>query len=173
MHMNEIQALFKLDYVALIMAVFIIMAGVIAAYTIIGKFSELLGKPVRWVKGKNADHDMLLRHDQEIKDLAKTHKADTDKINGEENEIKKDITKLTNMFLDKQIDDMRYEILDFASSLSSGRKHNRESFDHILRIYQKYEKILEENNMENGLVEESIKYIQESYHDLLKRGEVK
>ena len=68
---------------------------------------------------------------------------------------------------------MRYEILDFASSLSSGRKHNRESFDHILRIYQKYERILKENGMENGLVEESVKYIQEAYHDLLKRGELK
>lgn len=171
--MNEIQSLLKLDYIALIMGVFILMAGIIAAYTIIGKFSEIIKKPVSWVRNKNEDHDMLLRHDQEIKDLADKHKSDTDKINNEESEIKKDITKLTSMFLDKQIDDMRYEILDFASSLSSGRKHNRESFDHILRIYQKYERILEENGMENGLVEESIKYIQEAYHDLLKRGELK
>ena len=77
------------------------------------------------------------------------------------------------MFLDKQIDDMRFEILDFASSLSSGRKHNRESFDHILRVYQKYEKILEDNHLENGLVEESVRYIQETYRDLLKNGGLK
>ena len=171
--MEAIRELLKLDYVAIILAIFIMMSGVIAIYTIIGKFSEIIKKPVGWVKKKNEDHDMLLRHDKEIRDLAKTHKDDTEKINGEENEIRKDITKLTNMFLDKQIDDMRYEILDFASSLSSGRKHNRESFDHILRIYQKYEGILEENGMENGLVEESIKYIQEAYHDLLKSGELK
>ena len=68
---------------------------------------------------------------------------------------------------------MRYDILEFASSLSSGKKYNRESFDHILRTYQKYERILEENGMENGLVEESVKYIQGAYHDLLKRGELK
>lgn len=171
--MNEIQSLLKLDYIALIMGVFILMAGVIAAYTIIGKFSEIIKRPVGWVKNKNDDHAMLLRHDKEIKDLAKTHKSDTDKINNEESEIKKDIIKLTNMFLDKQIDDMRHEILDFASSLSSGRKHNRESFGNILRTYQKYERILEENGMENGLVEESIKYIQEVYRDLLKTGELK
>ena len=65
---------------------------------------------------------------------------------------------------------MRYEILDFASSLSSGRKHNRESFDHILRIYKKYEQILEDNNMENGLVEESIAFIRERYQASLKSG---
>lgn len=171
--MEAIRELLKLDYVAVILAVFIIMSGVIAIYTIIGRFSEIIKKPVSWVKKKNEDHNMLLRHDQEIKNLAKKHKTDTDKLSGEESEIKKDITRLTNMFLDKQIDDMRYEILDFASSLSSGRKHNRESFDHILRIYKKYEQILEENNMENGLVEESIAFIRERYKSDLNNGEVK
>ena len=171
--MDAIKELLKLDYVAVILAIFIIMSGVIAIYTIIGKFSEIIKKPVGWVKKKNDDHNMLLRHDKEIKDLAAKHKKDTDAINGEENEIRKDITKLTNMFLDKQIDDMRYEILDFASSLSSGRNHNRESFDHILRIYKKYEQILEDNNMENGLVEESIAFIRERYQASLKGGMVK
>ena len=40
----------------------------------------------------------------------------------------------------------------------------------IAKELVKYEKILEEHNMENGLVEESIKYIQESYHKLLENG---
>ena len=74
------------------------------------------------------------------------------------------------MFVDKEIDDLRFKILDFASSISSGMKYNRESYDHILKIYGKYEKILEEHNMENGLVEESVKYIQSSYQELLKTG---
>lgn len=89
-------------------------------------------------------------------------------------EVQRELTEkfnnLTNMFIDKEIDDMRYKILDFASSISSGKKFNRESYDHILRIYDKYEKILEEHDMENGLVEESIKYIQSSYQDFLKNG---
>lgn len=168
--MEAIREALNLDWVALILGVFIVMSGFIAIYTIIGKFSEIIKKPVSWVKKKNEDHDILLRHDKEIKDLAKKHKTDTDKLSDDESEIRKDITRLTNMFLDKQIDDMRYEILDFASSLSSGRKHNRESFDHILRIYKKYEQILEDNNMENGLVEESIAFIRERYQASLKSG---
>ena len=80
------------------------------------------------------------------------------------------INNLTDMFVDKEIDDLRFKILDFASSISSGMKYNRESYDHILKIYGKYEKILEEHNMENGLVEESVKYIQSSYQELLKTG---
>lgn len=171
--MEWIKELFNLDYTNVILTIFIIMSAVIAVYTIIGKFSVIIGRPFKWVHSKEIDHKMILEHEKKIANLAKKHKEDTDKINNEENAIRKDIAKLTNMFLDKQIDDMRYEILDFASSLSSGRKHNRESFDHILRVYHKYEKILEDNNWENGLVEESIKYIQETYHDLLKSGGLK
>ena len=171
--MEWIEKLFNIDYVPAILTIFIIMSSVIAMHSIIGKFSAIIGKPVKWVRSKEADHKMLIEHEKKINNLAIKHEEDTNKINDEENEIRKDIAKLTGMFLDKQIDDMRYEILDFASSLSSGRKHNRESFDHILRVYKKYEKILEENNLENGLVEESIKYIQETYHDLLKNGELK
>ena len=171
--MDAIEKLFNIDYVSVILAIFIIMSAFIAIHSIIGKFSVIVGKPFKWVYSKDADHKLLMDHEKKIANLAAKHKEDTDKINRDENAIRQDIAKLTNMFLDKQIDDMRYEILDFASSLSSGRKHNRESFDHILRVYNKYEKILEENNWENGLVEESVKYIQETYHDLLKSGGLK
>ena len=50
------------------------------------------------------------------------------------------LDKLSNVILDKQIDDYRYEILDFSSTLSNGRRYNRESFNHIFNIYGKYEK---------------------------------
>lgn len=90
-------------------------------------------------------------------------------IDAQQNRDEK-INNLTDMFVDKEIDDLRYKILDFASSISSGKKFNRESYDHILKIYGKYEKILEEHNMENGLVDESIKYIQSSYQEVLKSG---
>ena len=80
------------------------------------------------------------------------------------------IETLTSLFVDKEIEDLRWTILDFTASLSDGKKYNRESFDHIMRMYHKYEKILEENNMENGLVEESIKFVQEKYHEKLETG---
>ena len=77
------------------------------------------------------------------------------------------------MFLDKEIDDMRWEILNFCSALSSGRKYNREAFAHVFSVYEKYEKILEANEMENGIVEESIGYIKEVYREGLKEGIIK
>ena len=75
------------------------------------------------------------------------------------------------MFIEKQIDDMRYEILDFASNISSNRSHySKEQFDHILQIDEKYKKILDENNMENGQVSESMEVIRDIYREKLKNG---
>ena len=108
-----------------------------------------------------------------MRGLAKQHADDTNKIYDEENTIKADITKLTNMFLDREIDTMRWDIISFSSSLSNGKKFNREGYNHIFSVYDKYEAILEENNMENGLIEESIAYIREVYREGLKNGTIK
>ena len=89
-------------------------------------------------------------------------------------EVIKDISsslgKLTDMFIDKNIEDMRWEILNFCSALTSGRKYNKESFNHVIQIHEKYEKILEENNMENGQVTASMEVIMDVYKEKLKNG---
>lgn len=82
------------------------------------------------------------------------------------------IKDLTDMFVDKQIDDMRYKILDFAESVSSGKKFSTETYDHILQTYEKYEAILKQHGKKNGLVEESIKYVRKSYQDMLTNKEI-
>ena len=71
---------------------------------------------------------------------------------------------------DKEIDDMRWEILNFSSALTSGRQYNKESFDHVIQIHEKYEKILEENGLENGQVTASMEVIIEVYKEKLKTG---
>ena len=44
-----------------------------------------------------------------------------------------------------------------------GRKYNREAFQHIYRTYGKYEKILADNEMSNGFIDDSMKIISEYY----------
>ena len=54
--MNAIRELFKLDIQTVIFGIFIILSGIIAIYEIIGKFSKIIGKPVKWVNvGKGKD----------------------------------------------------------------------------------------------------------------------
>lgn len=82
--------------------------------------------------------------------------------------ISEGIENITDQLYNIEIDDWRYEILNFCTELSNGKNFNRESFDHIKRIHHKYEQLLNSRGMENGLVDESIKYIDEIYHQYLK-----
>ena len=84
--------------------------------------------------------------------------------------IRKDIDNLTKMFIEKQIDDMRFEILDFASAISLGRNYSKEQFDHVIVIDKKYQKILEDNGLENGQVTASMEVIMDVYKEKLKNG---
>lgn len=170
--MDAIREALNLDWVALILGIFIAMSGFIAVYTIIGKFSEIIKKPVWWVKQRQLDHDQLDKNTNDIKDLSKKHKDDTIKYEQSHQELIDDVKKLTSLFVEKEIDDMRWEILNFCSALSNGRRYNRESYAHVFSIYEKYERILKENKMENGLVEESMAFIREQYQEDLKNGMV-
>lgn len=109
----------------------------------------------------------------EMKQYSENRIKDREQSMNIQRELTSSMDKLTAMFINKEIDDMRWEILNFCSAVSNGRKYNRESYDHVFRVYEKYEDILKENKMENGLVEESITYIRESYREGLKEGTIK
>ena len=74
------------------------------------------------------------------------------------------------MFIDKSVDDMRWEIINFAAKISEGKPCNKESYKHCLHIYEKYEKLIDENGLMNGEVELSMEIIHQSYKEKLKNG---
>lgn len=80
------------------------------------------------------------------------------------------INNLTDMFVDKEIDDYRWEIINFATKVSEGRPCNKDSFKHCLRTYEKYESLLEKYGLENGEVEISMQVINEAYKKKLLEG---
>lgn len=170
--MEPIRELLKLDYAAVILAIFIIMSGIIAVYNIIGKFSEIIGNPVKWVAQRQIDHRLLEQNEKDIKTLSNKYEEYAKKNEESHNELIKEVKKLTDLFIKKELEDMRWEILNFCSSLSNGRTYNRESYAHVFSLYEKYEKVLEENEMGNGLVEESMAFIRERYREELNNGMV-
>ena len=169
--MEDILRLFSTDISSIIIGIFVLLSAFIAIYEIITKTCEICNIPIKWVKNKNADHNLLIQTTNELKSLEQQCEKDVRESNEHDKNIEDKLDKLSNVILDKQIDDYRYEILDFASALSNGRRYNQESFNHIFNIYGKYEKILEENDMENGLVEESIEFIRDKLKEKLNNGE--
>lgn len=80
------------------------------------------------------------------------------------------LEKLTEMFVDKEIDDYRWEIINFATRIADKKPCNKDSYKHCIRTYEKYEKLLKEHNLKNGEVDISMEVVNESYEQKLKEG---
>ena len=155
--MEEIQNLFDVDIGVFILSFFIIAVAIKQLLDLLIYFKKKFGIKTNTETDKEkleSRISSLERHDNwQYKEILK---------------ISEGIEKITDQLYDKEIDDWRYEILNFCTELSNGKNFNREAFDHIKRIHDKYDKLLESRGMENGLVDESIKYIDEIYHQYLK-----
>ena len=170
--MEVINELTTIDYTSLFIAIFTCLAGLKAIVSVFEWVINKLGLETKWMRKNREEHELLIQTSQGLIELQKRHSEDVMRSDKNDAEIRQDIKNLTDMFVQKEIDDMRWEIINFATDLSSGKTYNRESFDHILRMYQKYEDILNKKHMENGLVTESIGYINEMYRENLKHGVV-
>lgn len=118
-------------------------------------------------ENRTNDRKVSIEREKRLNDRITESNEHRDEIIGS---ISESLNKLTAMFVDKEVDDMRWEILNFCSALTSGRKYNKESFDHVIQIHEKYEKVLEENDMENGRVTASMEVIMDFYKEKLKNG---
>lgn len=168
--MEILSDLFKQDFSFLILGFFVIISSIIAIYEIIGKFSTIIGKPVKWIRKKDNDHELLLQTVERVETLQKEQNESVKQSIRHDEMIRNDLKKLTDIFVDKQINDYRWEIINFSNKIVNKECCNKDSYKHCLATYEKYEKLLEENDMENGEVEISIEIVNESYKDKLKNG---
>lgn len=157
--MEDLQNLFNLNFASIIMGLFIIILGIDKIVSLLKRVKSILRIKFGYEEDKESIEDrisILERHDNwQYKEISK---------------ISQCVTDIDKRMLDKDIDDMRWELLNFCSALTGGRKYNREAFDHIFRIYEKYEMILKDNKMTNGFVDESMNYVKEVYHKNLENG---
>ena len=168
--MELLERITEINFANWVITAFLLLSIFIAGYEIIGKASEIIGKPVKYVRERNKIKELTLQNTEQIKELTQKHEDSVNQSIRHDEIIRKDLAKLTKMFVDKQIDDIRYEILDFASSLSAGRQYSKEQFDHIISIDEKYKKILKENDLENGQVTASMEVITGIYKEKLRTG---
>lgn len=137
---NEILELFKTIPLA-VSAIFVVMSAIISCYTIIGKFSEIVGKPVRWVKDKQKDHELLIKTSQNLHELQKKHEEDVRQSIRHDEMIKDDISSLTNT------------VNGIANTLNSMQEKENETKlkelkGSLIRYYHKYKDIGEWSKLE-------------------------
>lgn len=74
------------------------------------------------------------------------------------------LVKVNQEVVKLRVESMRSEIITFASHVASGSNFvTREEFNRIFRLYDDYEKILEENGMENGEIDINYRIIKKAY----------
>lgn len=87
-----------------------------------------------------------------------------------QNALTDSVENLRKMLINKEINDMRWEILDFSNAVMNGRVYNKEIYDHIFDTYTEYERVLEENGLENGKVDSSMQFVRNKYLELMSTG---
>ena len=61
--------------------------------------------------------------------------------------------------------DKRRHILEFANSCRRGEEHDREEWNTVITDIKDYETFVAEKKLNNGVIEETTKYLRELYHD--------
>ena len=168
--MDRIQELQNIDFIGWIITAFMILSIIVAGYKIISEFLAIIDKPIGSMKQRKEDHKLLTETAKGLKELKETHTNDNKKSVAEDNKISDDLKKLTEMFIDKQIDDYRWEIINFSTKVAEGKPCNKDSFKHCLKTYEKYEKLLKEHGLENGEVDISMEIVNEAYKQNLLEG---
>lgn len=168
--MNEIIELTKVDFSYVFIAVFVILAGLKAVVSLFEWITDKLGLETKWMRKRHEEHELLLNTSKNLIMLQKEHTEDMKKSDEHDEEMRKDIKKLTELFVEKQINDYRWEIINLADKISGGKTVSKECLRHAISAYEKYEKIINEYGLVNGEVEISIEIIKENYQQKLKSG---
>ena len=177
MGIEQIQKIHEFGEVNVIISILLCAALVIALRAGWEKLLDVLGLETKASLQKKALEKKLSDMEQKIADFEQSQHeyhnqsiSIRDKLEDNQKVLQDGINELKTLLIDKEIDDMRWEMLDFANAVMNKRRYNKEQYDHVIDTYVKYEKILEENGMENGRVTSSMEFIQDRYKELMAVG---
>ena len=86
-------------------------------------------------------------------------------------DIEADLKNLTTEVYEEKINNKRWNILNFTNSCRRNEKHTKEEWDHCISELKWYESYCEKKGIENGVIEESTKYLRDTYQDRLDKND--
>lgn len=107
--MDSITKLTDIDLGAFFLICFLIMSAVISIFTVIGRFSEMIGKPVKWIRKNHEDHALLIKTAQNLNALQQKHEEAVKQSVHHDQLIKEDLSMVSDKLdaLSRQISDMQ------------------------------------------------------------------
>ena len=136
------------------------------------KQEEYHQRSIRIRDGLEKNQQKLEKNQQKLDKNQQNIEMHQEEMKQDLSEIRTSLSCIQKMLLKNTIETKRKNILDFCATLSNKQKQNKEAFNEIFRTYEDYEKILKDNDMENGQTEESMKFISEIYQQMLRNGDL-
>lgn len=134
------------------------------------------------------DHKLLIETSKGLKNLKDCEEKDVEKFKNNRihdreqsfeiqrqlteaiDKINTQLTVMQKESVEREVADIRWEILKMGTDVSNGKVATREQYDYIARLYDRYEVLLEQLGQENGLITETVKFLRESYQETLRKG---
>lgn len=177
MGIEQIQKIHEFGEINVIISLLLCAMLVIALKAGWEKLLDALGLETKASLQKKALEKKLSDMEQKIADFEQSqhdyHEQSItirDKLEDNQKVLQDGIGELKMLLINKEIDDIRTTILDFSNAVMNGRDYNKEQYEHIIDLYDKYEKILEQNGMTNGRVTASMEFVLKNYQDLMDNG---
>lgn len=152
--------------------------GVIVFLTSIGIeiFPKIKWNPwsslIKWIGSKFND-----KIDTKIDALNKSMDAKIQSVDNKVDKLQSDLSAHVLESENKNLQDIRRDILNFCNSCMNAQRHTKEQFDFVIHQCDYYERYIQDHDIKNGVIEAAIKEIRRLYekciqeHSFLKEGE--
>ncbi|MSS09502.1 hypothetical protein FYJ38_12720 [Clostridium sp. WB02_MRS01] len=139
--MDKIAELQNINILSWVTTGFQILAIIAAMAAIIGKFSEVVGRPVKWVKRKNEERQLIILTSQSLDELWKQRGIDVEQSIKHDERLKNDLQSVSN-----KIDTLSGQITSMQRKIDETEMAKLK--DTIITYYKKYKDIGEWSKLE-------------------------
>ncbi len=174
---EALEYVFSLDLKTLFVSCVALTITFVSIWELIKKIQDFFGietwamREKRYTKEKiesvKQDIDSLKEDIDSLKAYQEEDRANDDKFH---EQIMDSICSMKKSMTKRNIEEMRWTILDFGNAIRFGRTYDVEAYNHIKDIHDEYESALKENDMENGRVNSVMELINEKYANGLRDG---
>lgn len=157
--MDAIEEILKIDIIAVLFGLFVIFSAILAIAKIIEELSILIGKPVKWIRHRNDDHQLILDTANNLKKLQEKQSVDVEQSIKHDKKIKEDLRNFMS-----EIRDSITETQKQVTEYSDHRVHDREQSFRIQKELTDSIKIIADGGKKR---EEQIKAVMAGNRELL------
>lgn len=139
--MNDVTQVMNMDFGQLFLHVLTIIAAILFVVTLLEKFFILIGRPIKWIKKNDTDHQLISDAISTIKSMQETHAADKKEVNDKNDKLEKVLT------------DFMTEVRNDIKTFTDNRIHDRaQSFEIQKQLTDSIQAVVDKNQVRDGQI---------------------